>query len=187
MLRKINRETWKQDRQQTEHDLGLMELLGPRWLSQCKASSFNLSECSIKPFFYKTRAKILGKNPTQVKKSFRDLQKLAKAKNKQHCHRSWTGYVCFTHSLSETYNSRSLSKTLRGLFSPPCCHTNLIQQASGQHNRQQQLHECWCLASLSPMYHTNPSSPLPQGLNYVGQCDLFKPSSLHFHIHPSDW
>lgn len=33
------------------------------WLSESKASSLNLSERSIKPLFYKTRAKILGESP----------------------------------------------------------------------------------------------------------------------------
>lgn len=46
------------------------------WLSECKASSLNLSERSIKPLFYKTRAKILGGKPTQVKISFTDVRKL---------------------------------------------------------------------------------------------------------------
>lgn len=80
-LRKINRETWKQNGQQTEQDLGLMELLGPRWLSECKASSLNLSECSIKPLFYKTKAKILGesqpkwKYPSNIQASFQSKAK----------------------------------------------------------------------------------------------------------------
>ena len=97
-LRKINTETWKQDGQQTEQDLGLMELLGPRWLSQCKASSFNLSECSIKPFFYKTRAEILGKNPTQVKKSFRDLRKLPIKANKQTAQSGKLDWTCLLYT-----------------------------------------------------------------------------------------
>ena len=145
----------------------------------------------LHPFFYKTRAKILGENSTQERKKKKILQRSEKASNQRQNTNSpvkEAGLDMSTHSLLETYIFRNLSKTPRRLFSRPCCHTNLIQIAWGQHTRkQQQHHGCWCLASSSPMYHSNHSSRLPQGLNSVGQCNLFKASSHRFHVHPSDW
>lgn len=62
-LRRINKETGKQDHQQTEQDLGLMELLGARWLSEYKASSFNLQSAPSSLSSAKQELKYWGKTP----------------------------------------------------------------------------------------------------------------------------
>lgn len=165
-----------------------MELLGPRWLSECKALSFNLSECSIKSLFYKARAKILGKNSTQVKKYFRVLQSSEKASNQRQKPNSTVRKAGLDMSALHTACWRST--TLEAWARPWDSYFHLPAFAPTLFNVHQDntfRNSSSIGAGTSHLYHSNHSSPLPQGLNYVGQHNLFKPSSLHFHIHPSDW
>lgn len=109
------------------------------WLSECKASSLNLSECSIKPLFYKTRAKILGGKPTQVKISFTDVRKLPIKGNKPNSTVREAGLdMSALHTACQRpITPEACARSQRGLLRPPCCHTNLLQCASGHHTQKQ--------------------------------------------------